>query len=126
MHFAVEILVLRSGMLSFEDHRGLVRWLGACLPTFGPGVSRFATSPAFPGATVPMRNFGDGGHSAHVLRSPRGVVSLLPAVARGEHYLYDNRYIRYRSHPCDEQVFVADIYTGALVDIPLEDFRCCL
>jgi len=119
--FAAEILVLRSGMLSFEDHGGLVRWLGACLPTFGPGVTCFSTPPAFPGATVPMRNFGDGGHVAAIRRNPSGVISLSPVVARGEFYLYGNSHIRYRSYPCDERVFVTDIYSGSLVDVPLVD-----
>ena len=117
--FAVEILVLRSGMLSFEDHGGLVRWLGACLPTFGPGVSCFSTPSDFPGVTVPMRNFGSGGHKAHVSRDSDGVVLVSSVASRGEHYVYGNRSIHYRSYPGDERVYFSDIYSGARIVLPL-------
>jgi hypothetical protein len=119
MPFAVEILVLRSGMLSFEDHGGLVRWLGACLPTFGPGVSCFSTPSDFPGVTVPMRNFGSGGHKPHVCRDSDGVVLVSTVASRGEYYVYGNRSIHYRKHPGDERVYFSDIYSGARIVLPL-------
>ena len=102
-----------------QVYQQLVRWLGACLPTFGPGVSCFSTPSDFPGVTVPMRNFGSGGHKAHVCRDSDGVVLVSSVASRGEHYVYGNRSIRYRTYPGDERVYFSDIYSGARIVLPL-------
>ena len=111
MPFQVEVLVLRSGMLSLWEHWGFLRWLGSSLPRVGVSAGPFVTPPDFVGADLSMQNFGGGGHVAIVERS-LGMVR--PMVVDGFD-VFGFRYgsLFYSSFSLnDEDITLVNLFTG--------------
>jgi hypothetical protein len=120
--YAVESIVLRSGMLSFSDCPGLVCWLGDRLPVVETSSRAFPTDPSFVGAYVPMRNFGEGGYVAHVEYDGAGVVVPMKIVVRGEYCLHNSGRIVYNSsYPYDEVISLTNVYSDDPILFTVKD-----
>jgi hypothetical protein len=120
--FTVGSIVVRSGMLSFSDCPGFVRWLGARLPVVGVSASTFHTPHDFVGAFVPMRHFGGRGYVAHVEYDVNGIAVPLDISSRDEFCFHNRDHITYNSSfPYDEVMCLTNIFNGDPVLLRAED-----
>jgi hypothetical protein len=122
MPFTVGSIVIRSGMLSFSDCPGFVRWLGVRLPIVHVTVSAFRTPYDCVGAVVPMRNFGGRGYTARTEYDVNGVAVPLDVGDVDEYCLHNRDHITYNSSgPYDEVIHLTDVYTGYPILLQAED-----